>query len=47
MNPITGAALISGGAGLAQGLMNRSSAKKQAQAYNNAINLMREQMNRK
>ena len=47
LDPITGAALISGGVGLAQGLMNRSSAKKQAQAYNNAINLMREQMNRK
>ena len=47
LDPITGAALISGGVGLAQGLLNRSSAKKQAQAYNNAINLMREQMNRK
>ena len=47
LDPITGAALISGGVGLTQGLLNRSSAKKQAQAYNNAINLMREQMNRK
>ena len=47
MDPITGAALISGGVGLAQGLMNRSSAKKQAKAYQDAINLMREQMARK
>lgn len=47
LDPITGAALISGGVGLAQGLMNRSSAKKQAKAYQDAINLMREQMARK
>ena len=50
MDPLTiglalgGASALMGGA---QGLLNRSSAKKQAQAYNNAINLMREQMNRK
>lgn len=47
MDPITASSLISGGVGVAQGLMNRSSAKAQARAYNNAINLMREQMNRK
>ena len=46
IDPITGAALISAGSGLAQGLMNRSSAKKQAKAYQDAINLMREQMAR-
>lgn len=46
VDPITGAALISAGSGLAQGLMNRSSAKKQAKAYQDAINLMREQMAR-
>lgn len=46
MDPITGAALISAASGLTQGLMNRSSAKKQAKAYQDAINLMREQMAR-
>ena len=46
MDPITGAALVSAASGLTQGLMNRSSAKKQAKAYQDAINLMREQMAR-
>ena len=47
MDPITIAAATSAIAGLGQGLMNRSSGKAQAKAYNNAINLMREQMARK
>lgn len=46
MDPITMSALIAGGSGLAQGLMNRGTAKKQAKAYQDAINLMREQMGR-
>ena len=46
IDPITGAALVSAASGLTQGLMNRSSAKKQAKAYQDAINLMREQMAR-
>lgn len=46
MDPITLSALIAGGSGLAQGLMNRGTARKQAKAYQDAINLMREQMGR-
>ena len=46
MDPITVAAGLSAVSGLGQGLMNRSSGKAQAKAYNNAINLMREQMAR-
>ena len=46
MSALLGAAAISAGSGLAQGLMNRSTAKKQAKAYQDAINLMREQMAR-
>lgn len=43
MDPITMSALIAGGSGLAQGLMNRGTAKKQARAYNDAIALMQQQ----
>lgn len=50
MDPLTIGLALGGASALTsgvQGLMNRSSAKAQARAYNNAINLMREQMNRK
>lgn len=43
MDPITMSALIAGGSSLAQGLMNRGTAKKQAEAYKDAIALMQQQ----
>lgn len=46
MDPFTIAAAASAASGLAQGVLNRSSAKKMAKAYDDAINLMREQMAR-
>ena len=49
MDPLTAGLVLGGasaiGSGI-QGLMNRSAAKKQARAYQDAINLMREQMSR-
>lgn len=46
VDPFTAAAAISAVSSLGQGIMNRGTAKKQAKAYNDAINLMREQMAR-
>lgn len=46
MDPMTMGAIVGGGLGLASTLSGNSAAKKQAKAYQDAINLMREQMAR-